>query len=262
MTSVIVGWATEDRFEGAVITADATPLASYSLDTFGFRNPAERIRFAEQALVLTATLAADARGDVLVIPCCNIDAGDADTTGLRLTNSSGLDVPVPVPALRQNGIPRTIALDLTDLADEATLTADVWNLEITGNSVPLTFGGFLGLFAKRTIEAMQWGIAPRVTQHALQTVNEYGGRYRVNFRTQTRALAYTLSVEPDELTAVEDWHDANAGLAKPGLLWVVSDELEPMIGTLEETQAAPQAQGMLLYDVAGVFTALSKGKPV
>lgn len=261
-TTVIVGWASEDRLADAVFTADTAPIASYSLSTFGYRNPAERIRWDVTDLALTATVGAAVRGDVLVIPACNLDEGDELTTVLRLTNGAGLDVPVPVPARRVNGQARTIVLDLTELASAGTRTSTVWTLEVVGNSVDIIFGGFIGLFAKRTIAAMQWGITAGKTQHASQVVNDHGGRYRVNLRTTTRTLAYALAVEATELPEAEDWHDANEGLVEPGLLWVQRDELDAIVGTLDEAFLARQRDGMDVYDITGTFTELSKGKPV
>jgi hypothetical protein len=259
-TTVLVGWGDEDRFADAIWSSDADPMESYQLTDFGFRNPAERVVWEGTDLVLTATLMEAILGDILVIPACNLDPG---SDVLRLTNAEGLDLAVTVPQPYRNRIPRTIALDLTTLdLDDEIRTSDEWNLEVTGNSRPIAFGGLICLFDKRTITAMQWGLEPRRQQHANQVVNEYGTRYRTGMRTQTRALGYRLSVEPSELGGVEDWYDANEGLVQPGLLWVQASEIDPIVGTLDEVLQAKQASDSTgLYEIAGLFTELTKGKP-
>ncbi len=260
MTSVIVARATDDILQGSTVSGTA-PLASYDLNTLLTRNPAARVRFVGGTLTITFTLPAPAQGDVLVIPVSNLDTGD---TVLHLTNDVGLDVAIYIPAARKNGIPRTVAVDLTALEPTTlTRTSDSWSLEITANSVPVTLGGAVAIFGpKRTLEAMQWGLSLSKQQFADVVVNDYGVTYRTNRATMGRSFDCVASAEPDELADLEDWYDDCAGVVDPGLLWIQRDELEPVYGTWQEAFKAQQAQGSFLYDVTLQFSELSKGKPV
>lgn len=260
-TTVLVGHADDDLLHEGAVTSTVAPLATYSLATLLLRNPAARVRFGVGTVTVTWTLDAPARGDIFVLPVSNLDAGTGVAT---LTNGAGLSVGLTVPAMQKSGIPRTLAVDLVLAQPTAlTRTSDVWNLVVSGNSVPLTLGGAAFLFSeKRTLEALQWGIGYRKRHHAKQETNEYGGRYRTNLRTNTRELDCTASAEPAEVMALEDFYDANAGLVDPGLLWVQRTELDAYIGTWQEVFEARQRDGVLLYDVAMRFSELSKGKPV
>lgn len=262
-TTVVIGWGSEDRFDGATVTADSAPQSSYALTTFGRRDPATRICWSVTDLVLTFTLAAPQRGDVLVVPCANLDEGTLLTTVLRLTNGAGLDIPVPVPAMQQNGIPRTIVVDVAAAEPNATTrTSDVWNLEITGNASAITFGGLVCLFPKRTLEVVDWGLSYTKRQHRQELTNEHGRRVRTNLRTNTRAVTFSMTLEAADAPDVEDWYDASSGSVDPTLLWIQLAELDALVGTLGETFAAQQQAGAFVYKTSFDFAELSKGKPV
>lgn len=260
-TTVIVARATDDVFADATITSTVAPSSTYSLATLNTQVPAARVRFGSGTVTITWTLGSAARGDIFVLPVSNLDAGTGVAT---LTNGAGLSVGLTVPAMQANGIPRTLVVDLALAQPTAlTRTSTVWNLVVSGNTANLILGGAAFLFTpKRTLDAIQWGIGYRKTQHVRETMNQYGGRYRVNFRTNTRELDCVARVEAGDLDDLENWYDANAGLTDPGLLWVQRDELDAYIGTWQEVFEARQVGQTFQYDVSMQFSELSKGKPV
>lgn len=259
-TTVVLQRASDDVFNAATMSGTA-PSASYSLSTLTRRDPATRVRFGSGTVTVTFTLAAPARGDIFVLPCSNLDSG---STVAALTNGAGLNEAITIPALQQQGIPRTAILDLTVAEPNATTrTSNVWNLVITGNSVNVTLGGAVFLFTpKRTVDAVQWGLSYEKGHQADEHRNVYASRDRFDFRTTERVLSWQASVEPSELTDLEDCYDANHGIVYPGLLWVQRDELDAYIGTFGPKFRARQRDGYFLYDVACDFLELSKGKPV
>ena len=260
-TTVILGRATDDVLRGATLTSDTDPMETYDLATLQSGDPGSRVRFDEGTLILTWTLAAVTRLGVFVLPVSNCDPG---TTVATLTSPDGLYLPLTVPERQANGIPRTLAVDLSALAiDTATV-----RLEIDGNSADVILGGGIFLFCPtRTIAAVQWGLDYEKAKQTNELRNEFGTRYRIHFRTTERLLRFPVSLEPSEMPDVEDWYDADGydpddETAPPSLLWVQRDELDPYVGTIMGSLKLRQPKGVLLYEGEILFAELSKGLPV
>ncbi len=252
---------------GAMITADAAPLASYDLTTLAANDPAQRVLWGTSTVTITFTIGSPLLGEVLIIPVTNLDSASSPTV-LRLTNSAGLDVDVPIPTMTRNRIPMTISMDLTQVGSPSDLLANVWNLVVTGNSLDVVFGGAVAIYGPKTqysVRGVSWDATDTLTPYGIDTPNDYGTRYRLAYQTQTRSLTVSKPAtgnEPDEFA--QHFAASFGPFGTPGIFWpdpsVPNDAWYGVWRSPFSKQRV--AATPVLYRIQMIFDELSKGKPV
>lgn len=237
------------------------PSTTYSLSTFLTLNPAMRILYGVTSVVLTWTLGSPLEGAVLVIPVSNLVGSVA-----VLTNGAGLSVPVPIPTMTRNRIPKTTVLDFSALANR---TSNVWTLTITTNVSNVVFGGAILIYGpkKEFLDTnFMFGSTERKTAAVQEIENIYLTRYRQVLRTQKRSIMIPRIMSQAEEVKFSDWYDANFGMGYPSLLWPYPATNDAYFGTWMDTYErtaidSNPLQGRL-YGVQLTFNELSKGQPV
>ncbi len=254
--------ATDDILQGSTVSSNAGPETSYSNATLLTKNPGARVRYGVGSVRINFALASPQRGDLLVIPTHNLDAGN---TVLTLENDNYLSEPVTVPAPYNSGHPRTIIFDIkAAVANASTRTADDWTLVIASNTQEVILGGAVGIYSVyREAPDFAWGWRYRKRQGVTEIKNEYLARYRVNHRTVEREIEVVAGgLESVDLIAFENWFDSNQGSVDPSVLWFQRDEFDPFYGTWPAEFQASQMPGNFAYEVSFLFSELSKGKPL
>lgn len=252
----LYGAASENILDGATVTG-TTPSTSYYLSTIVTMDPADRIRFDTGNARFDFTLAEAKTGGVLVLPVSNADAGSSVVT---LMNGAGLSIPVPIPAHTRNGIPRTTLLDFST---SGNLSSAAWTLLFSGNSVPVTVGGAVGIFPRNVLPGgMKFEDFGGVKERAgLDEYNEYKNRRRFPLRTLERKLDFSLDVPGSSLSVLEDWFDGT-DIDQAGYVWPQLEGVDGYFGTLPTAFATKRLGDTGYFSVQITFAELSKGKPV
>ncbi len=251
-----------DNILDGITPTGTAPSSTYALSALALMQPAARVRWGASTVSLVFALGSSLRGDVLVIPAHNLDAGTSPTV-LTLTNGAGLSLSVPVPADQANGLPATIVLDLVEAEpNPTTRTSNSWTLTITSNSVNVTLGGAIAIFGPQRIldPDIRWGYTVREEAGQVITRNDYLTRYVVNLRTYERSIV--ASIRTTDLEGVRAWFHENAAGSAPGLLWPQLTGLDAYLGIWEPQFEAVNVEGTEYYDIRLTFTELSKGKPI
>lgn len=206
---------------GSTVTADASPLSTYSLDTLLSMNPAARVRFGTDTVTITFTLGAAALGEVLIIPMHNLTPGSGSV--LTLTNGAGLSVAVTIPALEAaSGFPPTLAVDFSA---EVNTTDDVWNLVIASNAANVILGGAVAIYPKKTFEnltikdSVSWHFEAHDTWNMTETPNEYATPYVQDYGTLSKVIRFTAFVLKTMTATYKAWFLENHGRVRVGLFW-------------------------------------------
>lgn len=246
--------------DGAVVTSDVAPAASYSLDTLLSLRPSTRVRFEVDTVTITFTLDDPAEVDLFALPMSNLSGAV-----LTLTNGSGLSRAITLAAVRRNGIPYTTIVDLSIATPSAvTRTSDVWNLEIAGNAADVILGGCVWLGSP--LEALghnySWGSRGRAKHGTTSIENDYLAEYVTNKRTFRQEFELNLASATDaDRAIVLGWNHANFGRGYPSVLWMDPDINDGTFGRWQEEYE----EAYVFLDnteIPIVWREASKGKPL
>jgi hypothetical protein len=255
-----------DNILAGLTPTGTAPSSTYALATLALLQPAARVRWGATSISLVFTRGVAAQGDVLVIPAHNLDesgVGGSPASVLTLTNNNGLSETIPVPAALYNGLPGTIAVDLTALEpNDSTRTATTWTLTISGNASNVILGGAVAIYGpKRVLNPdLRWDFSLKERAADVNAQNEYFTRYIATLRTYEQVL--TASIRTSDLAGVRRWFHENASGTKPGLLWTQLGGIDPLFGIWSPEFNYQIIEGTSYYDIALTFIELSKGKPV
>ncbi len=258
-TAAIFQGADQNIFDGATITSSPAPSTTYSLTTFSYLRPDWRVKFGSGTVTITWALGSAKLGDILVIPISNLVTGH-----VTLTNTAGLSQAIAVPATLRNGLPKTIVVDLSALANR---TASSWSLVISGNPVNVTLGGAVALYGPKTAlgdRDFKWGYTVRTTGIVGEKVNDHSARFIVNTRAMEREIVLeTLATEADA-DALQAWFEGNNGRGLPGLLWLRPELEDAYLGIWQPTFERVVGSGGVPNTnlIKLTFTELSKGIPL
>lgn len=259
--------ANQNILRYADFSSDVVPLnSSYPVEILAALRPDMRLRFGTDTVTLTANLAAvspslgPALGDVLVIPACNLQG-----SVLTLTNDQGLNEAIPIPAPLDNGIPRTIVVDLESLEpNPAIRTASVWNLVIVGNFTDVIMGGAWAIYGPKTYlidRDFQWGYTVRLTGGVIETKNEYLTLFQQSTLTLEREIELSTLATTADADDLQAWFEGSLGRGLRGLLWFNPDIEDAHLGiwqpTFERTLVFTDVE-----QIRVVFTEVSKGLPL
>lgn len=261
MANAIFQAADENILRTANWAVTAGSTVSHGPLLIGRLDPAVRVLFTSSIGTLIATIPS-ARGDVLAIPVTNASL-------LTVTNGSGLNVSVPVPALPVSGIPLTLVCDLSLLApNPSTRTSTTWGFAFASSVGGLVLGAAIALYAPRRelVDGdFQWGGTETRTAFGSVQESPAGVRWRNPRQTQCRSAKLTKLATQDDADAIQGWFDGSRGQFDPALLWpdpAVNDAYFGTLGdTLEMTRLAPTVDGPV-FSVSLQFDELAKGRPV
>lgn len=240
------------------ISANASPMSSYSLTTLQSPNPAARVRFSSGTVTISfsnfnaTSPAPSASPNLLAIPVSNLEG-----SVLSLTNSAGLNISVPVPTMPDHRIPKTIVLDFSS---QANRTAATYSLVIAGNVANVVLGGGIWLGAKRTLDRnFRYSFHELEDQPEVGAVNDYGVEYLADLTTQTRSFRADFNASATGREQLRAWHQA--GRRKATLFWPDPTVNDAYLGhwrtPFDVERTHPRVQKVSLD-----FGEFCKGKPV
>lgn len=254
----------EEAFHTGVFSGTA-PLTSYDLATYAQGQPAARVRYGATSATITITLGSPFQGDVFALPISNASA-------IQLTNGSGLNVAIPVPAMTRSRVTKTAVADLTLLQpNPTTRTATVWNVILTG-AANLTVGGAVLLYgpihrllepflAPSSAGSRKVPINRQKTSFVTETQNEYGTRYLQAHGTYAQVITLNHYERTDASVAdFEDWFQGSMGGGLPSLLWNDPSVNDAYYGTWNPLFEVRVLE--LLHEVTVEFHEFSKGRAV
>jgi hypothetical protein len=249
-SNLIIQAYDEERFRNATVSGSA-PLTSYDLQTLTLDQPGARVLFASNSISITFTLPTAKQGDVFVIPVSNATSGSLNGHALAFPNAS------------RNGVPRTLANDLT--LNGASANTSAWTLALAGPA-PIILGGAVRLYGPihrvtRDILGANFGRS----KNSGQTIqkNEYLTPYIQSFDTMEQTIMFSTYVTtPAELADFEDWYDGSNGGGRLGLLWLNPDIPEGHLGCWDSSLEIKKMEGTNFYIVNMKFDVWAKGKPL
>jgi hypothetical protein len=243
------------------VWSGTAPMSTYSLATFTYLRPDWRVRYSVTTATITATLGASRLADLVVVPMSNLGP-----SVLSLTNGSGLNVPVPVPAVPTGPygrLPLTAVLDLRPLASAGTRTASVWNWVITSNSVNITMGAalWLGSAVNFTANFRPYAVFSE-HYYNIPATNEYGSVYRERSRAKTRSMDFGVPARDAQRDQLMEWAGSGEGAGLPSVFWPNPSVNDAFLGTLPDDVSNTWIVSNF-SPVDGIrFTELSKGIPL
>jgi hypothetical protein len=256
MANAIYNHAADNHFVDAVsLTSTQAPMTGYSLTTLQAMNPAARVRFSHKTLEIEAIFASSVTASLLAIPVSNLDAGSAI---LRLQNAAGLDIAVPIPTMPDTGIPKTAILDFSA---QSNRTSYAWQLQITSNTANVVLGGavWLGASIRSLNRNFMWGYEEREERHGLDQTNDYGTRYLVNHRTNTRMVECDFNARDAGMEQLRLWHQD--GRREPSVFWIDPSVNDAYLGVWDGDFSVSHAY-VNSRRIRLPFVELAKGKPV
>ena len=215
----LYGSYADDILAGVTPTGTA-PSTTYSLATFQYGNPVNRIRWGTTTVTITWTLGSSKTGGVLIIPMHNFTPGS--TTVVTLTNGAGLSKTCTIPALEANGLPPTLAVDFSL---SGSLSSNVWNLVIVSNSANVIMGGAVSIYPKKAFSSVTstgsvtWQATEEETGFYKETINEYGTPFVQDYATAGKTVTYTAVTDAAGAILVKEWFRGNHGRARCGFFW-------------------------------------------
>lgn len=266
VTSAIFQRYDDDILRDAAWSGTA-PSTSYSLSTFGLKNPAARVRWGTTTVTVTATVSS-AIGDIFVLPMHNLTPGG--TTVLKITNGNGFDSGfIVIPALQANGFPPTLVVDLTALASAATRTSTTWNIVITGNAANvilgaaiLIYGGKTSLLNNAAGHNFMWAGYTEREHHCTDEVrNQYGTRYIDDHATAYRTVDVQLAATAAGVSEARDWYRGCHGAGRPGLFWPDPTVPDGYFGTWQPDFAVGHVYSNY-HPIQVTFEELAKGQSI
>lgn len=259
----------QNILQDAVITATVVPQTTYDVTDLGFLRPDWRIRWSAGTLTITWTLASPALGDLFVLPMSNLDTAGSPSATITLTNASGLSVAITMPAIRRNGLPKTLVVDLTAAeANPTTRTSDVWHLVIVGNPSDVTLGAAAAIYSPLTQlgdRDFKWGYTIRKRGAQAEIQNAHLTRYQQDLLASERMLDLETLATDADADALEDWFEGGNGRARPGVLWLQHGNVDDAyLGILQDefTRTVGTGECVDTNVIHLTFTELSKGIPL
>ncbi len=248
---------------GSTPVSTPSPSTTYAEATLLTHRPSARVLWGSGTVAIVFTLTGSMRGDTLVIPVWNVDAGSAVAV---LTNAAGLSKTITVPTMRPSGIPLPTVLDLVVAEPNATTrTSATWTLTVTSNSAHLIMGGAIAIYGPQrslTSNDFTWEYSGSQQGYAASSENDYGTDYIATRRTLGRRYRCDGTFTDADRDLLDGWADANFIQGLPGFLWLNPDDRNvPVFGRLD----GPLETRALNSNITAVgfnFREIGKGKPV
>jgi hypothetical protein len=257
---------TQNILRDAVITATASPRASFDLNALGYLRPDWRVCWDTGTVTIRFTHgggspAEQRQGDILYIGAHNFDAGSP--AAAVLTNDVGLVQPIAVPAPLGNGLCRPIVIDLTIATpDPIDRTPSYWELQVN-NIANLTLGGAIAIYGPKQYlidRDFRFGYSQRQQGLSIEHRNAYGSSFEVDLETMLRSVDVQTLATKTDADALQLFYEQCNG-RRPGLLWFDPDIADAFlgkwVGEFRRTFVFDDAESIDL-----TFEELSRGKVI